>query len=82
MSYTPYPNKKGGGLEYAPAAASKILKSVTIVDPKNYTVDRLTLERVRDVIPLAEKALGGGENILEHFAKVRAHMATQAKERG
>ncbi len=66
------------GFEFAPAAASKILKSVTIID-KNYTIDRLTLERAREVIPLAEKALGGGEELRTNLAKVRQALVDRAK---
>jgi hypothetical protein len=43
----------------------------------DYTVDRLTLERVHETIALGEKALGDGEQILSSFAKVRT--ALEAK---
>jgi hypothetical protein len=66
------------GFEFAPAAASKILKSVTIAE-KTFTLDRLTLERVREVIPLAEKALGGGEELRQNFGKVRTALAERLK---
>jgi hypothetical protein len=65
---------RGSGFEFAPAAAYKILKSVTIME-KDYVLDRLTLEHVREVIPLAEKALGGGELLIENFVKVRQALA-------
>jgi hypothetical protein len=55
---------RAGPFEFAPAAASTLLKSMTVRSKDNYTVDRLTLERVQDAITLAEKALGGGEQIL------------------
>ena len=42
VCHTPLiPDKTKGGFEFAPAAASKLLKSVTILDKNNYTVDRL-----------------------------------------
>jgi hypothetical protein len=64
--------KKDERFEFAPAAASKLLKSMTVRSKDDYTVDRLTLERVREAISLAEKALGGGEQILAYFAKLRS----------
>lgn len=73
-SHTPLIKNASGKFEFAPAAASKLLKSVTIVDRKDCTIDRLSLDRVRETIPLAEKALGAGENILAHFAKLRARL--------
>ena len=57
--------------EFAPAAASKLLKSLTIVDRDNFRSDRLTLEQVREAIPIAEKALGGGEDIIRNFRILR-----------
>jgi hypothetical protein len=78
--HTPLVPKGDGGLEFAPAAASKLLKSMTVRSRDDYTVERLTLERVLEVIPLAEKALGGGEDILSYYAKVRA--AISRKEAG
>jgi hypothetical protein len=44
---------------------------MTVRSKDDYTVDRLTLKRVHESITLAEKALGGGEQILFNFAKVR-----------
>jgi hypothetical protein len=73
-------NKKSGRFEFSPTAASKILKSVTIHDRKNYTVDRLTLERVREAIHLAEKTLAGGEDVLTNFAKLSAKLAERAAD--
>src|SRR5260370_33247081 len=35
------PEKVKGSFEFAPAAATKILKSVTFVDAKNYSLDRM-----------------------------------------
>lgn len=66
--------RKGKSFEFAPTAASKLLKSMTVRSKDDYTVDRLTLERLREAIPVGEKALGGGETILEHFAKLRSVM--------
>jgi hypothetical protein len=65
---------KADSFEFSPVAASKLLKSMTVRSRDDYTVDRLTLERVREIIPVGEKALGGGASILEHFAKIRAAM--------
>jgi hypothetical protein len=79
VCHTPLiPMRGKDGFEFAPAAASKILKSITIVE-KSYTLDRLTLEVVREVVPLAEKALGGGEQLIENFAKVRQVLLERAK---
>jgi hypothetical protein len=64
-------SKTGERFEFAAAAATKLLKSMTVRSKDDYTVDRLTLERVQEAIALAEKALGGGEDILVNFAKVR-----------
>lgn len=74
------PRKKGDGFEFAPVAASKLLKSMTVKNKDDYEVDRLTLDRLHETIALAEKALGGGEDILRNFAKVRA--ALEAKRTG
>jgi hypothetical protein len=71
------PSKKREGFEFAPAAASKLLKSMTVRSKDDYDIERLTLENVYEAIALAEKALGGGENLLENFAKVSAAMAAQ-----
>ncbi|MCP9625849.1 hypothetical protein NML43_01975 [Rhodopseudomonas palustris] len=74
------PAKVKGRFEFAPVAVTKILKSVTIVDSKNYNLERLTIERVKEIILLAEKTLAGGEEIRGNFGKIRAAMA--AKGRG
>lgn len=58
--------------EFAPAAATKLLKSINITDAKTYSLERLSLSRVKEVISLAEKALGGGEDLRQNFAKIRA----------
>jgi hypothetical protein len=68
-------SKKGDGFEFAPAAASKLLKSMTVRSKDDYDVERLTLDRLHEAVALGEKALGGGEDILTNFAKVRAAMA-------
>jgi hypothetical protein len=70
-------NEAKGHFEFAPAAASKLMKSITIKDKNDYAVERLTLERMREIIHLGEKALGGGEDILTNFAKVRAVLAVK-----
>jgi hypothetical protein len=63
---------KGEGFEFAPAAASKLLKSIK---PQTaFTFDRLTLRTVTDAINLAEKALGGGENLITNFQKLNARL--------
>jgi hypothetical protein len=71
------PSKQREGFEFAPAAASKLLKSMTVRSKDDYDIERLTLENVHEAIALAEKALGGGENLLVNFAKVSAAMAAQ-----
>jgi hypothetical protein len=65
------PSKADGRFEYAATAATKLLKSMTVRTKDDYTIDRLTLERVQEAIALAEKALGDGEQILLSFARVR-----------
>jgi hypothetical protein len=78
VCHTPLvPSKKSEGLEFAPAAASKLLKSMTVRSKDDYDLDRLTLDSVHEAIPLAEKALGGGEDILTNFVKVRAALAAK-----
>jgi hypothetical protein len=73
VCHTPLiPGKARGSFEFAPSAAAKILKSMTLTDSKSYSLDRMTIDQVREIIPLAEKALGGGENILANFAKIRS----------
>jgi hypothetical protein len=83
VCHTPLvPNKMNGSLEFAPSAATKILKSMTIVDAKNYRIDRMTIDRAREVIPLAERALGGGEQIRSNFAKIRSEMERKKSQAG
>ncbi|MGY3130142.1 hypothetical protein ACVWZM_000824 [Bradyrhizobium sp. USDA 4501] len=73
VCHTPLiPSKKGDGFEFAAAAATKLLKSMQIRTKDDYTVERLTLNRVDEAIALAEEALGSGQNILRNFEKVRA----------
>jgi hypothetical protein len=74
------PSKKGDGFEFAPAAASKLLKSMTVRSKGDYDVDRFTLQQLDEAIALAEKALGGGEDILTNFAKVRAALSAKRAE--
>ena len=45
---------------------------MTVRSKEDYTIDRLTLERLHETITVAEKALGGGEDILANFANVRS----------
>ena len=45
---------------------------MTVRSKDDYALDRITLERLQEVITVAEKALGGGEDILTNFARVRA----------
>lgn len=71
------PSKKNEGFEFAPAAAPKLLKSMTVRSKDDYAVDRLTLHSLQEAIAVAEKALGGGEDILTNFAKVRSALAEQ-----
>lgn len=71
VCHTPLIPSKKNGFEFAPSAASKLLKSITIAE-QSYTIERLTLERARETIELAEKALGGGQTILENFTKLRS----------
>jgi hypothetical protein len=79
VCHTPLiPSRGKPGFEFAPAAASKVLKSVTIVE-KSFTLDRLTLDQVREIIPLAEKALDEGEELRENFGKVRKALSERAK---
>jgi hypothetical protein len=72
------PNKKGDGFEFATTAATKLLRSMTVRSKDDYSVDRVTLDRVKEVKTLAEKALGGGEDILANFAKLRSALSEKA----
>lgn len=65
------PGKADGRFEFAAAAATKLLKSMTVRSKDDYTVDRLTLEHVKEAVALAEKALGDGQQIHLNFAKIR-----------
>jgi hypothetical protein len=81
VCHTPLvPGKLKGSFEFAPAAATKILKSVSFHDAKNYSLDRMTIDQAREVILVAEKALGDGENILSNFAKIRDALAQQRSQ--
>lgn len=71
------PNKKHGGFEFAPAAASKLLKTMTLRNKDDYDIERLTLQHLHEAIGLAERALGGGEDLLMNFAKVSAALGAQ-----
>jgi hypothetical protein len=71
------PSKEDERFEFAAAAASKLLKSMTVRSKDDYSVDRLMLERLREAISVAEKALGGGEDILMNFAKVRSALTAK-----
>jgi hypothetical protein len=72
------PSKKGEGFEFAPAAASKLLKSMTVRSKDDYAVDRLTMVQMHEAVGLAEKALARGEDILMNFAKVRSALTAKA----
>jgi hypothetical protein len=72
------PNKATGELEFAAAAASKLLKGMKIKASDDYTVDRPSLQRVKEVIEIGGKALAGGEDILMNFAKARAAIEARA----
>jgi hypothetical protein len=74
------PSKKDDGFEFAAAATTKLLKSLTVRSKDDYSVDRLTLERLHETVTVAEKALGGGEEILINFAKVRSALSEKKAE--
>lgn len=71
VCHTPLVPRNGGGFEFAPAAATKLLKSMTVRSKDEYSIDRLSLDRVRETIDLAERALSGGESILVNFGRIR-----------
>lgn len=76
VCHTPMIQRKNSdGFEFAPAATTKLLKSITVISKDDYSVDRLTLERLNETITVAEKALGSGEELLINFAKVRSALA-------
>jgi hypothetical protein len=79
VCHTPLvPSRQSKGFEFAPAAASKILKSLRIDQNKNYTLDRVSLKQIEEIIPVAERALAGGEAILENFGRVRTALVAKA----
>jgi hypothetical protein len=81
VCHTPMiPSKKDDGFEFAAAATTKLLKSLTVRSKDDYSVDRLTLERLHETVTVAEKALGGGEEILINFAKVRSALSEKKAE--
>jgi hypothetical protein len=67
--------KNERGFEFAPPAASKILKSFDLTQPSLYR--RAGLKQVEDAISITEGALGDGENILHNFAKVTTELKTR-----
>ena len=72
VCHTPMvPSKKHGGFEFTPAAAAKLLKGMTIRSKDDYSVERVTLDRVKQIKPLAMEALG---------AKVRSAMVAKKGE--
>jgi hypothetical protein len=73
------PNKKTGEFEFAPAAATKLLKSMTIRSKVDYAADRLPLQDVKEAIERGGKALGGGEDILVNFAKAAPNLKKSAE---
>jgi hypothetical protein len=73
VCHTPMvPSTKVDGFEFAPAAATKLLKSMTVRSKHDFSVERLTLEHLEQAKLLAMKALGSGEDILVNFAKARS----------
>ena len=64
-------SKTSERFEFATAAASKLMKSLTIKSNDDYRVERVSLERVQEAILLAESALGAGEMIILNFANLR-----------
>ncbi|MBB4258065.1 hypothetical protein [Bradyrhizobium sp. CIR3A] len=70
--HTPLISRPGGGFEFAATAASKLFKSLKVRSREDYTIDRLNLNRLREAIDLAEKALGSGEIIRTNFARIRS----------
>jgi hypothetical protein len=60
--------KNDRGFEFAPPAASKLLKSLDLEQPTLYK--RAGLQQIEDAISIAEGALGDGENILHNFPKL------------
>ncbi|MGX9426413.1 MULTISPECIES: hypothetical protein [Bradyrhizobium] len=79
VCHTPLvPNKKGDGFEFAPQAATKLLKSMTVRSKDDYSITRLTLDDVQEAKTLAIKALGSGEDILANFAMLRSALEEKA----
>ena len=68
--------KNERGFEFAPPAATKLLKSLDLTQPSRYK--RASLQQVEDAISLAEDALGDGGNILHNFAKLTTELKTRA----
>jgi len=64
------PTKDGMGFEFAPAQASKILKSLMITG-REYDLQRVSLEDVINAVPTAEQALGDGQALMENFPRLR-----------
>jgi hypothetical protein len=64
------PEKNGNGFEFAPAQASKILKSIKITG-RDYDLQRVSLDDVKNIVPTAEQALGDGQVLLEGFSELR-----------
>lgn len=57
-------NEAKGILEFAPAAAVKLMKSMTIVSREDYSVERQPVGRVKEAIELGQKAFGGGQYLI------------------
>ncbi|WP_156436551.1 hypothetical protein [Bradyrhizobium pachyrhizi] len=72
------PNKTTGKLEFAATAATKLLKSLKAESKDEYTVTRMSLQRVKEAIETGNEALGSGQELLENFARVRAALATRS----
>jgi len=65
------PKKDGDGFEFAPAQASKILKSMKI-SGREYDLQRVSIEDIKNAVPTAEQALGDGQVLMENFSRLRA----------
>jgi hypothetical protein len=68
--------KNDRGFEFAPPAASKLLKSLDLAKPSLYR--RSGLKDAEEAISVAEGALRDGESILHNFTRVSAEL----KKRG
>jgi len=58
VCHTPVVSRQGGGFEFAPTAATKLLISMTVRSKEDYRVDRINLTRLREAIELAKRPYG------------------------